>query len=363
MGKIYGGFRAEPVKKGAPKGNMKKHCTATKEYAENQQAMQVKAYGYSYVEPENVKYNRVLVDCPETYDEKIKECQTEKFGGKTIRRDGVPMIDTVFFYSPEKTPNLLCYLHRNNKAWKKEHADWWSDYQALPKEERQEKINAEYNWVQSWAKASEKWAEANLGQVVHCVLHCHEGTPHLDCKTLAIKEKEGGKWIWAKRELLGNPRHLSNVQTKYYEECGSKFGLERGEIKETGELRKHSETERHMAEAARKQEAAQLEDMQMQVLDLQEVINSKRQEAEEVAEEVYKPFVDAQERLIKQFEALTPKQREKEKSEIEKLLKESNRVFGNAKAMVKATAAIEKESSRLESEYLSIADDDDFEMC
>ena len=268
MGKIYGGFRSEPVKKGAPKGNMKKHCTATKEYAEDQREKQMRAYGYSEIEPENVKYNRVLVDCPETYDEKIKECQTEKFGGKTIRRDGVPMIDTVFYYSPEKTKNLLCYLHRKNTHWKQEHAEWWAEYQAIPKEERHEKINAEYNWVQSWAKASEKWAEENLGQVVHCVLHCHEGTPHLDCKTLAIKEKEGGKWIWAKREILGNPAHLSKMQSKYADECGKKFGLERGEIKETGELRKHAETERHMAAKAREQEEAHLEQLQKSVGEL-----------------------------------------------------------------------------------------------
>lgn len=365
MGKIYGGFRSEPVKKGAPKSNMKKHCKATKEYAEDQRAMQVKAYGYSYVEPENVKYNRVLVDCGDkSYDEIIKECNREKFGGRTIRRDGIPMIDTVFYYSPEKTPNLLCYLHRNNAHWKKEHADWWSDYQALPKEERQEKINAEYNWVQSWAKASEKWAEANLGQVVHCVLHCHEGTPHLDCKTLAIKEKEKGKWIWAKREILGNKAHLSKMQSKYADECGKKFGLERGEIKEVGELRKHAETERHMAAKAREQEEAHLEQVQMQVLDMQGVINSKREEAEKVADEVYKPYQEAQERLIRQFEALKPKEREKEVSAIEELLKESNRVFGkgNPKEIIKATAALEQESSRIESTYLSIADDDDFGM-
>lgn len=379
MGKIYGGFRAEPVKKGAPKSNMKKHCTATKEYAEDQRARQVKAYGYSYVEPENVKYNRVLVDCPETYDEKIKECQTEKFGGKTIRRDGVSMIDTVFYYSPEKTKNLLCYFHKNNEHWKKEHADWWDAYKSMPKEERQEKINEEYNWVQSWAKASEKWAEENLGQVVHCVLHCHEGTPHLDCKTLAIKEKEKGKWIWAKREILGNKAHLSKMQTKYADECGKKFGLERGEIKEVGELRKHAETERHMAAKAREQEAAHLEQVQMQVLDMQDTINEKqseltslrteinvkKKEAEEVAEEIYKPFEQAMERLIKQFETLKPKEQAKEQSTIEELLKQSNRVFGrkNPKEIAKATAALEQESSRLESTYLSIDEDDDFELC
>lgn len=365
MGKIYGGFRAEPVKKGAPKGNMKKHCEATKDYAEDQRARQVAAYGYSYVEPENVKYNRVLVDCGDkTYEEIIKECNQEKFGGRTIRHDGIPMIDTVFYYSPEKTKNLLCHLHRNNKHWKQEHADWWKAYESMPKEERQEKINAEYKWVCDWAKASEKWAEANLGEVVHCVLHCHEGTPHLDCKTLAIREKENEKgerkWIWAKREILGNKAHLSKIQTKYAEECGKKFGLERGEIKEVGELRKHAETERHMAAKAREQEEAHLEQVQMQVLDMQAVINDKREEAEKVAEEVYKPYISAQERLIRQFEALKPTDRKKEQSEIEKLLKESNRVFGDAKAMVKATAAMAKESSRLESEYLSVEDDDDF---
>lgn len=382
MGKIYGGFRAEPVKKGTPKANMKKHCKATKEYAEDQRARQVAAYGYSYVEPENVRYNKVLVDCGDkSYEEIIKECNQEKFGGRTIRHDGIPMIDTVFYYSPEKTKNLLCHLHRNNEHWKQEHADWWKAYESMPKEERSEIVKAEYKWVSEWAQASEKWAEENLGQVVHCVLHCHEGTPHLDCKTLAIKEKEKGKWIWAKREILGNKAHLSKIQTKYAEECGAKFGLERGEVREVGALRKHAETERHMAAVAREQEAAQLEQVQMQVLDMQDTINekqatindkqstiasldaeikAKQKEAEEITEEVYKPYIDAQERLIRQFEALKPQDRKKEQSEIEKLLKESNRVFGDAKAMVKATAALEQESSRLESSYLSIEDDDDF---
>lgn len=114
----------------------------------------------------------------------------------------------------------------------------------------------------------------------------------------------------------------------------------------------------------RKQEEAHLEQVQMQVLDMQDVINSKREEAEKVAEEVYKPYIEAQERLIKQFEALKPQDRTREKSEIEKLLKESNRVFGkgNPKEIIKATAALEQESSRIESTYLSIADDDDFGM-
>lgn len=372
MGKIYGCFRAEPVKKGAPKTNMKKHCKATEEYAKDQRDRQVKAYGYSYVEPQNVRYNKVLVDCGDkSYDEIIKECNREKFGGRTIRKDGIPMLDTVFYYSPEKTKNLLCYLHRNNAHWKKENAEWWEAYKSLPKAERQEKINEEYRWVCDWAKASEEWAEKNLGQVVHCVLHCHEGTPHLDCKTLAIKEKEGGKWIWAKREILGNSAHLHTMQTKYAEECGSKFGLERGEVHEKGALRKHAETERHMAAEARR-------DLQSEIAELQEIkaatVNHIKQQDSQIeanekilsdqkqeAEEIYKPFIDAQERLLEQFEKLTPKQQAKERTTIEELLKESKRApFGDPDKMRKATAALKKESERIEADYFSVDSDEDF---
>lgn len=367
MGKIYGGFRAEPVKKGAPKGNMKKHCTATKEYAEDQRAMQEKAYGYSYIEPDNVRYNRVLVDCEKSYDEVIKECNKEKFGGRTIRHDGIPMIDTVFYYSPEKTKNLLCHLHRNNAHWKKEHAEWWDAYTALPKEERREIVKAEYKWVCDWAKASEKWAEENLGQVVHCVLHCHEGTPHLDCKTLAIKEKSPGKWIWAKREILGNPRHLSNVQTKYAQECGSKFGLERGEIHEAGELRKHAETERHMAAVAREQEAAHLEQVQMQVLDTQGAIFDKQTELKDLTKEVedkkkeageigkaQEQLKDAIQNLLKQLQALKPKEREREK-DLFAWMEKHGKVFGggNLAEIRTTTAHISQESSRIAEQYFA----------
>lgn len=123
----------------------------------------------------------------------------------------------------------------------------------------------------------------------------------------------------------------------------------------------------------------QVDNLQNNVLDLQDDINNKqseltslrseinvkKKEAEEVADNVYKPYIEAQERLIRQFEALKPKERAKEQSTIEALLKESNRVFGqkNPKEISKATAAMEKESSRLESTYLSIEDDDDFELC
>lgn len=366
MGKIYGCFRAEPVKKGAPKSNMKKHCTATKEYAEDQRAKQINRYGYSYIEPENVKYNRVLVDCEKSYDEVIKECNNEKFGGRTIRHDGIPMIDTVFYYSPEKTPNLLCYLHRNNKRWKKEHKEMWQAYETMPKEERMANVKAEYRWVNEWAAASEKWAEENLGQVVHCVLHCHEGTPHLDCKTLAIREKKG-KWIWAKREILGNPAHLRKMQTKYAEECGNKFGLERGEVHEASGLREHAETERHMAAVAREAEAAQLDRLQMQVLDAQDEIFGKQTELKDLTKEVEDKKKEAEEiekaleqlqgaiqNLFEQLQKLKPKEREKEKDLFAWMEKHGKVMGGGNLAEIRTTTAhINQESSRIAEQYFA----------
>lgn len=120
----------------------------------------------------------------------------------------------------------------------------------------------------------------------------------------------------------------------------------------------------------------QIDMMQNEILDTQDNLNSKKSEYTSLCsefdekkkelEEISKPYQDAMERLIKQYEALTPKQREKEKDIIGNLLKESKRApFGDPErdreAMRKATAALEKESSRLESTYNSIESDDDFE--
>lgn len=101
----------------------------------------------------------------------------------------------------------------------------------------------------------------------------------------------------------------------------------------------------------------QIDKMQNRVLDLQDNINSKKDELERIS----KPYEQAMERLIAQFEALKPKDRVREQNTIDKLLKQSNRVFGNQQAMRAATEAMEKESDRLEATYMSIDDDDDFE--
>lgn len=102
-----------------------------------------------------------------------------------------------------------------------------------------------------------------------------------------------------------------------------------------------------------------VDNLQKSVLDWQDTVNTKKQEAEEI----YKPYIDAQERLLKQFEALKPKDREKERGTIEELLKQNKLpVVGKAKEIIRATATMRKESERIEATYLSIEpDDDDFE--
>lgn len=104
-------------------------------------------------------------------------------------------------------------------------------------------------------------------------------------------------------------------------------------------------------------------------IDLDETLK-KLQQANEAfdtvqmaTDEVYKPYIDVVERLTSQLEALTPKQRTNEKDVFD-LLKESNIIFGkgNLEDIRKATECLEGESSRIEADYLSIDDDDDFEL-
>lgn len=88
---------------------------------------------------------------------------------------------------------------------------------------------------------------------------------------------------------------------------------------------------------------------------------SGKSRSEFIAEKVFKPYIEAVERLIAQFETLKPKDREKERGTIENLLKQSNRVFGNTNGMRKATAALKRESERIEATYLSIDEPEGWE--
>lgn len=98
-----------------------------------------------------------------------------------------------------------------------------------------------------------------------------------------------------------------------------------------------------------------IDDMQNKILDAQDTLNSKLEEAEEV----YKPYIAAVERLMEQLEALTPKDRAKEK-DLYDWIGQNGRVMGKGSlAEIKeATAYIERQSARLANEYRPIEDDD-----
>lgn len=100
--------------------------------------------------------------------------------------------------------------------------------------------------------------------------------------------------------------------------------------------------------------------LQNEVLDWQGIANDKRQEAEGVAEEVYKPYIAAVERLMEQYKALKPKQQAKERTVLD-ILEKSGKVFGqkNPKEISAATAALKRESDRIEADYLSVVSDDE----
>lgn len=96
-------------------------------------------------------------------------------------------------------------------------------------------------------------------------------------------------------------------------------------------------------------------------LKLQNAILKK--DAEKVVEKVYKPYLDAVERLKATFKALKPKEQEKEYKSTNDLIKNLDFKFGkkDQEEVLKATKAIEEKASQLEADYLTIVSDDDFE--
>lgn len=194
--------------------------------------------------PENVKYNislkssdHYLADAKEIL-EKEGVLKDGLINGKKPRKDANWTVESVVVYSPEMTPNLLCYLHREHKKWKEEHKDMWEAYCQLSPEEQRANANKERQWVKSYMEDAVKWNEKNIGPTISAEIHFSETTPHLHIVSVPLFEKKNGEKTLSAKDVLGGGKALSNKQTAFAKEVGEKYGLQRGEPKGLEEQKK-----------------------------------------------------------------------------------------------------------------------------
>ena len=106
-----------------------------------------------------------------------------------------------------------------------------------------------------------------------------------------------------------------------------------------------------------------IEQKQATIASLDAQIDEKQKQADKIAQTIFKPYIEAEKRLIELFKALKPKQQEKEHGSVYDVLKSGNIVFGKGdhEGVRRATTALNKKSDDLYATYLSIDDDDDFD--
>ncbi len=216
---------------------IQKHNQAKLENVEAIKANDEKKFGYSEINLDNLQYNKHLVSSDD-FNKVIEEILAKRLPGKKIRKDAVKMLDGVFTYSPEKTPNLLCCLHTNEPKWKDANKEMWEKYNSLTQAEKQAKVNEEFQWVHDYMNACVAFVKKYYGEVISADLHFHETTPHLHINTIPLV-KGNDNWKLSAKDIMGNKGNLSKMQTCFFEEVGKAFGLERGKIRERGEVARH----------------------------------------------------------------------------------------------------------------------------
>lgn len=84
--------------------------------------------------------------------------------------------------------------------------------------------------------------DENPKNLINAVIHFDESVPHMHVSSVPIIENPDGSHSLSAKKILGdgNRQHLHFLQDKFFEEVSSRYGLERGEVKETAlEKRNH----------------------------------------------------------------------------------------------------------------------------
>lgn len=230
-----------------------------------------------------------------------------------------------------------------------------------------------------------KFHEQHYGEVIAAIIHMDEKTPHMHVMSVPITQD--GRL--SARDIIGNKTKMSNLQTKYYEEVGCKFGLERGEIQLSESRRRHISTQEHrlqqnatfieqqqetMAEIARGQLAI-CEDSVHIMQQLQRE-KSRLKQQQRKNKELRRANEDLQRTIQRNNEKLISIQQQRERALQSKRKSRDRENKANHDAMVAIkrldelhgllSAAEERQLKKIQSELINdfefeLDDDDDFE--
>lgn len=74
------------------------------------------------------------------------------------------------------------------------------------------------------------WIQRQGALVLSLAVHWDETTPHIHIYTLPTVRTQDGKYRYSADALLGDKQHLSQLQDRFWQDVGRRFGLDRGEL-------------------------------------------------------------------------------------------------------------------------------------
>lgn len=140
-----------------------------------------------------------LIDCRSWNQEITRQIRA---AGVNERKDSIVMLDTLYTASPE-------WFEQHDRA----------------------------EWLQ-YFRSCLTWHERTYGQAFSAVIHLDEATPHMAVASVPILQDESGNHLSAKLIMGGRDAYRAR-QDSFWEDVSSRFGMNRGELRQPGDRRKH----------------------------------------------------------------------------------------------------------------------------
>lgn len=139
--------------------------------------------------------------------------------------------------------------------------------------------------------------DKTYGRCINAVVHLDEDVPHMQCISVPLLQDERG-WHLSAKLIMGNRADYQKRQDQFFEEVGSRYGMDRGIKRDAAEIKRHT-TKREWQLATQGQELQQIRDqtaaaekhlveINRQLAETERRLESKKISLEKLAEDVEK---------------------------------------------------------------------------
>lgn len=197
-----------------------------------------------------------------------------------------------------------------------------------------------------------KFHESRFGHIISAVVHYDETTPHLHVISVPLTKDNR----LSARDVIGNKSKMSKTQDAFFEQVGRGYGLERGIHMDGQEKKEHISAQEHELREIRQKITRGQEELEA-IEHSEESARIRAQEFKQKAAELQKQIEQLQEEINSQHKSLLKLTEAKYKAQKE--VKGLNYTLQKEKAEFEAiTADIKQVSKDLKeiSEYLSRAE-------